>query len=282
VFSSWLRKLAAGNGLSERELISEVGLPQRSNLDDLDPSLLVAGIGRLAQKTGIPAEEIYQTLVASIESKIGATVNYLPHTKRPWLTRYGCSREDGKPGLVFKYATDFCARCLTESVPYFRLSWRFSLFVSCLEHKCLLSDGRNSREQSIRVPNDRYGSAAGRSLLVPDSPLRRNPSLSIEIQNLQALHMRFFTDVRSRSYFEVGLAFDYGGESVDHAVATKGGAAGEHLEENAAEGPEVGALVDGLASGLLGAHVSGGAQDHADLGGADADGFKLAEWDGGV
>jgi hypothetical protein len=177
-------------------------LPQRSNLDDLDPSLLVAGIGRLAQKTGIPAEEIYQTLVASIESKIGATVNYLPHTKRPWLTRYGCSREDGKPGLVFKYATDFCARCLTESVPYFRLSWRFSLFVSCLEHKCLLSDGRNSREQSIRVPNDRYGSAAGRSLLVPDSPLRRNPSLSIEIQNLQALHMRFFTDVRSRSYFE--------------------------------------------------------------------------------
>ena len=61
---------------------------------------------------------------------------------------------------------------------------------------------------------------------------------------------------------EVGFALDDGGEGVDHAVATKGGAAGEHLVEDAAEGPDVGALIDWLAAGLFGAHVRGGAEDH--------------------
>ncbi len=37
----------------------------------------------------------------------------------------------------------------------------------------------------------------------------------------------------------------------------------EHLEQHAAEGPDVGALVDRLASRLLGGHVGGGAENRA-------------------
>ena len=81
---------------------------------------------------------------------------------------------------------------------------------------------------------------------------------------------------------EVGLALDDGGKGVDHAVATKGGAAGEHLVEDAAKGPEVRALIDGLAAGLLGTHVGGGAEDHSDFGGVEVDGFPLVERDGAV
>ena len=41
--------------------------------------------------------------------------------------------------------------------------------------------------------------------------------------------------------------------------------AGEHLVEDDAEGPDVGALVDGLALRLLRRHVGGGADDHSHL-----------------
>ena len=41
---------------------------------------------------------------------------------------------------------------------------------------------------------------------------------------------------------------------------------GEHLPEDDAEGPDVGALVDRLAARLLGAHVGRGAEDHPGLG----------------
>ncbi len=44
------------------------------------------------------------------------------------------------------------------------------------------------------------------------------------------------------------------------------GLAGNHLQQHHAEGPDVGAPVDGLAAGLLGAHVGGGAEQCTDGG----------------
>ena len=62
---------------------------------------------------------------------------------------------------------------------------------------------------------------------------------------------------------QVGLARQDRGENVGHVVAGKRGPPGQHFVEHAAERPDVGALVDGLAARLLGAHVGGGAEDHA-------------------
>ena len=52
----------------------------------------------------------------------------------------------------------------------------------------------------------------------------------------------------------------------DTSSPAKRALARQHLVEHAAERPDVGALVDGLAARLLGAHVRGRAEHHADAG----------------
>ena len=64
-------------------------------------------------------------------------------------------------------------------------------------------------------------------------------------------------------------------------VAFEQAASGEHFAEHDAEGPDVGALVDGLAAGLLGAHIGGGAEDHSGLRRAHADGGGIVGLHGG-
>ena len=53
--------------------------------------------------------------------------------------------------------------------------------------------------------------------------------------------------------------------------------AGQHLEQHDAEGPDVGALVDGLAPRLLGGHVGGGAEDQAGRGAGAGQGRRLRQ-----
>ena len=54
-------------------------------------------------------------------------------------------------------------------------------------------------------------------------------------------------------------------EHVRHRLAVEQARAGQHLVEHDAERPDVGALVDSLALGLLGRHVRRGAEDDAEL-----------------
>ena len=56
------------------------------------------------------------------------------------------------------------------------------------------------------------------------------------------------------------------GEHVAHRFAVEELAAGQHLEEHDAEGPDVGAPIDRLAARLLRRHVGGGAEDQAGRG----------------
>ncbi len=56
-------------------------------------------------------------------------------------------------------------------------------------------------------------------------------------------------------------------EDVGDGLAAEYTVGRQHLVEHAAEGPDVGAPVDAAAPRLLGAHVAGGTQDHAGLGG---------------
>ena len=62
-----------------------------------------------------------------------------------------------------------------------------------------------------------------------------------------------------------GSLFSTRRQHVRDVVARERAAAGEHLVEHDAEGPDVGALVDGLAARLLGRHVGRRAEDHAHL-----------------
>ena len=66
------------------------------------------------------------------------------------------------------------------------------------------------------------------------------------------------------------LALQDGREHVADRLALEEPAAGQHLEEHDAEGPDVGALVDRRAARLLGRHVGGGAEDEPGGGAACA------------
>ena len=67
---------------------------------------------------------------------------------------------------------------------------------------------------------------------------------------------------RRRQLVQVGLPLEDACDRVGHGLAREHRLAGEHLEQDAAEGPHVGAPVHRLAPRLLGAHVSRGADDH--------------------
>ena len=67
---------------------------------------------------------------------------------------------------------------------------------------------------------------------------------------------------RGRQPRPVGILRDDGDDRLGDVFAVEGPRAGEHFEEHGAEGPDVGAAIDGLALGLLRRHVGGRAQDH--------------------
>ena len=70
---------------------------------------------------------------------------------------------------------------------------------------------------------------------------------------------------------------DHRGQDVRDRLAVEEPAAGQHLEQHDAEGPDVGALVDGLAPRLLGGHVGGGAEDQAGRGAGAGQGRRLRQ-----
>ena len=90
-----------------------------------------------------------------------------------------------------------------------------------------------------------------------------------------------------RYLVDVDIAFDDVGQRMGNGLAVEEAFACQQFVEDDAEGPDVGSAVDGLAGGLLGAHVAGGAEDQAGLGwahgecgfafGRPFDGFGEAE-----
>jgi DNA-binding TFAR19-related protein (PDSD5 family) len=86
------------------------------------------------------------------------------------------------------------------------------------------------------------------------------PRIALEAAAQQAAHAGRSDGGQGR---EVDLALEYSGEDVAHRLAGEELAAREHLVEHDAEGPDVRALVDRLAPGLLGRHVRGRAEDQA-------------------
>ena len=67
---------------------------------------------------------------------------------------------------------------------------------------------------------------------------------------------------RGRQLPEIHRLAKDGGERVAHGLALEEALAGQHLEEDDAERPDVGSLVDRLAARLLGRHVSRRPEDH--------------------
>ena len=93
------------------------------------------------------------------------------------------------------------------------------------------------------------------------SPMSRSRALGSFVKQ-RVSRRRSATGVAAGKALPVGILQQDGRQRRRDVVAREGPAAGQHLVEHAAERPDVGALVDRLALGLLRRHVGRGAEDH--------------------
>ena len=80
---------------------------------------------------------------------------------------------------------------------------------------------------------------------------------------------------RRRQLRQIDVAVEHAGQHVRRRLALEQALADQHLVEQDAERPQVGADVDGRARRLLGRHVGRGAHDHAQAGGRGGQGGRL-------
>jgi hypothetical protein len=131
LFSSWLRRLAHHNGTDIKTFSELIFGNARLLIKDIDKSLTLDEINKIASFTGITSEIIEKMSLYYILSKI--TSNQLNHKfKWIWLIPNGARYKHKINGL------QFCPLCLKENNQTFqifnRLSWNFA----CIKHQVLL------------------------------------------------------------------------------------------------------------------------------------------------
>ena len=100
------------------------------------------------------------------------------------------------------------------------------------------------------------------------------PGIAVEAAGDQASHRG---GCRRGQGGPVGLPREHGRQHVGDRLAAEQPLARQHLVEKGAEGPDVRALVDRLAAGLLGRHVGRGAEDEAGGGAGVGEGRGLRQ-----
>ena len=118
--------------------------------------------------------------------------------------------------------------------------------------------GSGVPQSAALAPVTRGSSAALQSR--PASPTSRSRRLG-SFSRQRRINRDTASRRRRRQRRPVGLARQHVGQHVGRIVALESAPAAQHLEENAAERPDVGALVDRLSARLLRRHVGRGAQD---------------------
>jgi hypothetical protein len=127
--SSWLIRLAAGQGLSLRNF-QRLVMPRIRISNDADLTLGEHQVQTIAVSTGIHPEAVRQTLLRC-DPVFGQAGLWLER----WIIPIG--EEDSENRTV---GYQYCPACLDNGEPYFRKSWRYALFTLCTDHGCMLVD----------------------------------------------------------------------------------------------------------------------------------------------
>lgn len=130
--SSWLSRAALGQGTSATRLAEYLGWEVGRDLDRTFATLYLSGL-----PAGVPA-------IAGLEPARRVMVGF-------WES--GCNARqmllfEGKSG---RYR--FCPHCLrSDSTPHMRQHWRFSCWLDCTNHQCLLEDACPHCGATVQLP----------------------------------------------------------------------------------------------------------------------------------
>ncbi|GEM_PF-3898222 len=127
--SSWLSRLAAGNGLRFTDVLQYLGI----SLWECDIDCLPATewLTRLSATTGTTTSEVWKTTLSSLERRVlkrnraGDLEGVLPLRAGPHKRRL--------------FGFQICPECVLET-DYYRIIWRLSFVTMCSRHDILLID----------------------------------------------------------------------------------------------------------------------------------------------
>ena len=133
LFSSWVLRLALHSGMKPQSFCQMMwpGKPfWNRSLDRSADSIVMTSLSTL---TATPMDMLQNTLLTSFEGTLFPKLVRNGNTR--WILPLAIyHRKHLRSGL------SFCPRCLEEREPYFRRSWRLSLFTVCEQHRCVLYD----------------------------------------------------------------------------------------------------------------------------------------------
>lgn len=139
VLSSWLNRIAQGNGLTASQF-RKLCLPKRpgqgADIDQIDDRGFFEA---LADGAGVSLDQAWQTGYASDEGRVfsGLTFNNLEWIAPPTIKGY----------MVRHHSLPFCPSCLAEDpVPYYRKHWRYAFNVVCPQHGLLTNHCPNCQQ----------------------------------------------------------------------------------------------------------------------------------------
>ena len=134
LLSSWLNRLALGNGIAPRSFAGVLGMPDGMWSPRLELRLPRHVAAQLANQTGVPHDAI---------SAMSLTDDALTPLLLPLRENADRTRSTWM---------QYCPLCLADDgAPYFRRQWRLASRISCFEHGCGLRD---------RCPSCRSGIAS--------------------------------------------------------------------------------------------------------------------------
>ena len=127
MLTSWITRLAHGLGLRPVNLL-EIAWPDGCDFDTLDWAAEPELLALLAGRTDQPVE-----VVAAMQLNLGDDASEFLHQNSTGA------------------ALQFCPACLSETVPYFRRSWRLAFWRVCGVHRLVLLDACSQCGSAVRL-----------------------------------------------------------------------------------------------------------------------------------
>ncbi len=134
IMSSWLVRAALAHGCDPLVLTGEVWPKWRIWTRDTDRFISDARLKLLAAISGIQHKAFRAATLNSVASKIQESP--LPEKAIwPWILAIGARNTKRRSGL------QYCPLCLSDdTIPYYRIQWRFAWHTCCEHHECMLLD----------------------------------------------------------------------------------------------------------------------------------------------